>query len=158
VGSYRRVLVAASLVALLLVVTVALLFGPRYLDRHRFAVARDGCSDVPMAPAVTPQTYPDSYLWPYGAIRGCRVVSMTAHVFGEVDVSYVLVLQTDMGPAVVRMDYRNTAAGRQYVAEAVELDPGGAHLADDDAARITQAITGRGGRQPTPWIVHYGDG
>jgi hypothetical protein len=45
------------------------------------------------------------------------------------------------------------------VAEATELDPKGfGDLLDDEVSRINKAITTRGGRQRTPWVVHYGDG
>ena len=33
-----------------------------------------------------------------------------------------------------------------------------AALSDTDTTRIDQAIQARGGRKPTPWTVHYGDG
>jgi hypothetical protein len=138
--------------------SLALLAGPRYLDRHRWANAQDGCGSVPTAPARTPKTLGAAYLWPYGAVYSCRVLDRTVHLFAEVAVSYVLVLETDTGPVLVRLDYTNINHGRQYFANATELSPTDADLSDADTARIDQAIQARGGRKPTPWTVHYGDG
>lgn len=154
----RRILLVAMLVGLA-AAALAVTYGPRYLDRHRYASIKDGCADIPMAPAVTPQTYPGSFLWPYGAVRGCQVLDGGAHPLGDVDVSFVVLLDTDAGPVLARVDYRDTNAGRQYVAAATELDPAGSgDLSSERIAGITQAIAARGGLQPTPWIVHYGDG
>lgn len=154
-----RVFIALVVTALTAGTTLTVLLAPTYLQRHRYATTKGGCWDVPRAPTVTPQTHPDSYLWPYGAVYTCRVLDSVAHVFGKVDVSFTLLLDTEKGPVLVRMDYLNTTAGRQYVAEATELTPpAGVDLPDEDVATIERAITRRGGLQPTPWIVHYGDG
>lgn len=156
----RKYWTPLAFVLVLLVVGVAgpVVVGPRYLERLRWANKKDGCGDVPMAPGATPMTAPGSYLWPYGAVYSCRVLDRTAHLFTEVDVSYVLLLESDSGPVLVRMDYTNIDAGRQYMARATELAAGEADLADADTARIDQAIEDRGGRNPTPWTVHHGDG
>jgi hypothetical protein len=145
---------------LVVVVAPVLTGGGRssYLQRIRYAPAHDGCRNVPMAPTVTPQTHPDSYGWPYGAVYACRVLDVVVPLFGDIDVSYNVLLETDTGPAVLRMDYFNTDAGRQYVTWGTELEPAGAGLSGDEVARVRRAITDRGGRLPTPWIVHYGDG
>jgi hypothetical protein len=119
---------------------------------------KDGCGDVPMAPVVTPQTNPGSYLWPYGAVHECRVLNGVAHLFGDVDVSFILLLETDTGPVLARVDYVGITAGRQYRAAAAEVGTAGIDLSDEDVARLEEAVTRRGGRQPTPWVIHYGDG
>jgi len=131
---------------------------PRFLERQRYATGRDGCADVPMAPVVTPATHPDSLVWPYGAVHACRVLGGGARLFGGVEVSYTLELETDSGPVLVRLEYTNVEAGRHYSSQAVELDPTGADLEGDEVERIRAAIAGRGGLQPVPWILHYGDG
>jgi hypothetical protein len=58
----------------------------------------------------------------------------------------------------VRLGYFNLRAGRQYLAQTVELEPTSGYLPDSVATRIRAAIGARGGLQPNPWIVHYGDG
>jgi hypothetical protein len=156
-------------IALVAVATLTALLAPWYLERHRYAARKNGCADVPVASRETPQSYPspsstrrptlsDSNLWPYGAVDACRVLSSAAHLFGKADVSFILLLETDEGSVLVRMDYYDIGAGRQYVAEATELDPAGYDLSEDDVTRINQAITRRGGLRATPWVVHYGDG
>jgi len=157
VRRWRRVLfVVAPLVA---VAAVTLTLGESsYLQRLRYASERDGCRNVPMAPAVTPQTYPEPSFWPYGAVYACRVLDVVVPLYGEVDVSFNVLLETDTGPAVLRMDYLDIDAGRHFVAWGTELAPTGAGLSDDEAARVRRAIADRGGRRPTPWVVHYGDG
>ena len=120
--------------------------------------SRYGCPSIPMAPAITPETYPGSYLWPYGAVRSCRELDGWSHLFGDVDLSFTLLVQTDAGPVLVRLDYSKLDWGRRYVAQATELDPEGADLTAEEIQQIKAAIGYRGGLQPTPWIVHYGDG
>jgi hypothetical protein len=44
----------------------------------------------------------------------------------------MIVLETDTGPVLVRLDYHNLRAGCQYVARTVELDPTGADLPDGE--------------------------
>jgi hypothetical protein len=156
--SRRGVLLALLLIALAAGVTMTVLFAPRYLERHRYAMTQNGCKNVPMAPAVTPQTHPGSILWPYGAVHSCRVLDSQAHLSGRTDVSFTLLLETDKGPVLVRMDYFDIDLGRRYVAAATELDPAGVDLPYPVVTRIEQAIAGRGGLEPVPWIVHYGDG
>jgi hypothetical protein len=125
---------------------------------HLWPGGRDGCRDVPLAPAVTPQTHPSALLWPFGAVQACRTVKTAAWPTGDVDASYVLVLETDRGPVLVRMDYYNLDAGRQFVAAATELSPASVDLPADEAVRIARAVQERGGLQDQPWTVHYGDG
>jgi hypothetical protein len=151
--------VAVVLLLTVLAVATALTIGePTYLQRLDYASGRDGCANVPMAPAVTPQTHPDSYRWPYGAVHACRVLDVVVPLFGEIDVSFNVLLETDTGLTVLRLEYLNVDAGRQYSVRGVELEPTGAGLSADEVARVRSAIADRGGLQPTPWIVTYGDG
>jgi hypothetical protein len=155
----RRILLVLLLIGSTAMAMLTALVAPRYVERHRFAAVKDGCADVPMAPMVTPQTYPDSFPWPYGAVYACNVLDGGANPLSAPDVSFILLLETDKGPVLTRMDYYDIRAARRYVAEATELGPKGFdRLAAGEVARINQAIAARGGRQPTPWVVHYGDG
>jgi hypothetical protein len=153
--------------AVVVVVTAGLVVAgqlPRYLDRARYAGthnrAATWCANVPLAPAATPETMGDAMLWPYGAIDSCRALNGSAHLFGTVAVSSVLLLETEYGPVLVRVDYTNIDRGWQYVAVATELSPAqaGGLVPATDADRISAAIRTRGGLNPTPWTLHYGDG
>jgi hypothetical protein len=152
----RRSLRLLVLVLLVFVVGVLAAFAITLSEHRRALSGRFGCRDVPMAPAVTPES--TAFLWPYGAVYECRALGWPAPLFGDADLSVTLLLSTDAGPVLVRLDYTNLDAGRQYGAAATEIAPGGADLPADEIERINRGIQARGGLQPTPWIVHYGDG
>jgi hypothetical protein len=151
-----RLRVVGAVVLVVVTVLASILLISQIAERRRLASGRYGCRDIPMAPAVTPHS--TAYLWPYGAVYQCRAVGSGAPFFGDVDVSVTLLLETDAGPVLVRLDYQNLDAGRQYGAAATEIAPAGAGLSADDEERVNRAIRQRGGLQSTPWIVHYGDG
>ena len=77
---------------------------------------------------------------------------------GPINVSFYVILETDTGPVLARIDYSQLDWGRQYGAKAVELDPSSYDVGPDEARLIENAIDNRGGLQKTPWIIHYGDG
>ena len=155
----RRPLVLLLLTATTMMVALIALLAPGHLERLRYAATEDGCAHVPIAPAVTPLTHPDSRRWPYGAVYACRELDGWANLLGEPDVSFVLLLDTDTGAVLTRMDYYDIDAGRQFVAQAIELQPDGiSGLTASESARINDAIATRGGLLLEPWIVNYGDG
>src|SRR5690348_16092945 len=143
---------------LLVVLAGFALLASLIVEAHdRFSYNRmDGCKNIPMAPAITPPT--TAYLWPYGAVYTCRVIGKSTPWWGETDVSFFVILETDRGPVLARVDYARLDWGRQYTTAATELEPDGFDLSAAEADRIRTAIADRGGLQPTPWIVHYGDG
>ena len=108
--------------------------------------------------AQAPNTFARSVAYPYGTIRGCRVLDGSARPWGPVDVSYVVLLETDTGPLLARIDFADLDAGRQSTATAVELDPAGSDLRPEEVDRVSRAISQRGGLRPDPWITRYGDG
>jgi hypothetical protein len=96
---------------------------------------------------------------PYGSVRSCRVLDSNTNLLSDIDGSIFLLLDTDTGLVAVRVDYRNTALGRQYRAEAVELTSERApSLSAAEARQLQRSIEGRGGVRTQVWIVHYGDG
>jgi hypothetical protein len=116
-----------------------------------------GCHEGPVEPGTN---YPGSFLYPYGAVHSCRVLASRTHWFGGVDRSTVLRLETDRGMVVLRVDYRNLDAGRQYTARGVELTPddAGDLLGRADRERLSTDIGSRGGISREPWLLAYGDG
>jgi hypothetical protein len=150
-------IVFAGLVTVISAAVLSTFVALRYIDRHKYA-DRDGCEHVPLAPAFTPQTY-GGVLWPYGEVTACSTLDSDIQLLGETTVSFTLLLETESGPVLTRMDYLHIDAGRQFIAEATELDPEATcDLPDADTLRLTNAITARGGLLAEPWRVHYGDG
>jgi hypothetical protein len=96
---------------------------------------------------------------PYGNVRSCRVLDSNTNLFSGIDGSVFLLLDTDTGLVAVRVDYRDTALGRQYRAEAVELTAGQTpNLSAAEARQLQRSIQDRGGIRTRAWIVSYGDG
>jgi hypothetical protein len=139
------VLRAVGVVALLLVVATHLR-SPDAWDR--------GCGEVGTGIAYPAGTGP-----PYGTVRSCQVLDSRSDLFGGLDGGVFLLLDTDRGLVAVRVDYRDTALGRQYRADAVELAAAlTPNLFPAEARRLRQSIEGRGGVRTQVWTLHYGDG
>jgi hypothetical protein len=152
----RRPFVVPVAVLALLVAAPFVALVPRFVERQRYAAVHDACRDIPMAPVVTPQSA--GYLWPFGAVYACRALGGGAPFLGRVDASFALLLETDKGPVVGRMDVTHINAGRRYSASVTEMSPEDAGLPPEEVQRIRQAVSARGGLNPYPWIVRYGDG
>ena len=143
---WRAVLRVAGLVALVLVVATHI---PSPVGWSR------GCRDV----ATGLPFPPNSVDHPYGTVRACQVLDSRTPLFSGVDDSVVLLLNTDTGSVAVRVDYRDTALGRQYRAEAVELTAARTpNLLPAEVRQLERSIDGRGGVRTQVWVVHYGDG
>jgi hypothetical protein len=140
------VLRVAGLVALILVVATHL---PSPVAWSR------GCTYV-----VTGLPFPANAAdHPYGTVRSCQVLDSHTLLFTGVDGSVFLLLDTETGSVVVRVDYRNTGLGRQYRAKAVELTATRTpNLSAAEARQLQRSIDGRGGVRTQVWVVHYGDG
>ncbi|HEX6498789.1 MAG TPA: hypothetical protein VF054_07110 [Micromonosporaceae bacterium] len=147
----RRVAAGVVVVVLLasVVGSVVGFFADRTRHRSRFVAFESpivcrGLSQVPL---------------PYGTVESCRVVGHTVSYLGEPDVSLYVLLDTSAGLACLRVDYRNTDAGRQFRSTAVEVAtaPGRA-LTGTDRSRLDHDIRSRGGVSRQRWTVDYGDG
>jgi hypothetical protein len=143
---WRTVLRAVGVVALLLIVVTHL---PSPAGGSR------GCTDVGTGLPFPPNTVDH----PYGTVRSCAVLDSRTVLLTGVDYRVFLLLDTDAGSVAVRVDYRNTAMGRQYRAEAAELTATRTpNLFPAEARKLQRSIDGRGGVRAQVWVVHYGDG
>jgi hypothetical protein len=147
-----RTVLVAGLVALVVGGLETLVLATRYVQRSHFLTQvttgiceRDGrVGDDPS---------------PYGPITSCRVVDRDIHLFGGVDASIYLLLQTATGSAAIRIDYRDMQAGSHYNAEAHEVGAAQApSLSSRTRQRLRQDIDVRGGVKTPAWVIHYGDG
>ncbi|UWZ34083.1 hypothetical protein Drose_22815 [Dactylosporangium roseum] len=90
---------------------------------------------------------------PFGAVNVCTPLGRRTPPLGTPEGTAFLFLETERGPAVVRIDYSET--GRQpFTARAVEIPaweaPGISH---DTAQRLKEAVNQRGGLRTQPWTV-----
>jgi hypothetical protein len=150
---YRRTITWASAGLFLVIVAgLAVVFVPRYQTRSAFLADERGRICAEAANLTNPPS-------PYGAIKSCRVLDQDLHLIGAVDANLYLWLETATGTVALRVDYRDTGAGRQYTAEAVELSaadtPG---LSQQDAQRLRHDLDARGGLPSKHWTLHHGDG
>jgi hypothetical protein len=94
---------------------------------------------------------------PFGSVTACTHLGRRTPVFAHPDGNVFLLLETDTGPAAVRIDYDDTTAGGRFVAHAVEVPtweaPGISH---ETGERIKDAINQRGGLKTDDWAVHRG--
>jgi len=150
----RTLLVAAALVAAGVAIAIVQPHPPAP------SVTRDACRTGPLRPDVTPVNYGGAFLFPYGAVRSCRILERHGHWSGRAEASAVLRLETEKGLVFVRAEYRDIDAGRQMKVDAYELAPGGVpgDLSTEDTRRHRADVDARGGVQKEPWILNYGDG
>lgn len=97
---------------------------------------------------------------PYGAVLSCRMVSRRLGWFGVPETSSsVLLLLTQRGMVLIRLDYRDVQSRRMTV-KAVELPPEDApsSVTRDERDRLRRDVAGRGGVRPGEWVLVYGDG
>jgi len=158
----RPLLVVLGAVVVLAIVGVVVILATAGSRREAVAFAAErACVHGPFMPGVTPESHGGSFKFPYGAVRSCRVIATESRLFnGDVDASNYLFLDTEQGAVLVRVDFRNIKAGRQYTATAVELQPEAAPpgLTTDDVTRLRADIAKRGGLRTESWTLHYGDG
>lgn len=97
---------------------------------------------------------------PYGPVDSCRLLDHRVPLVGEVDAVTYLLLQTEAGVVVVRVDYRDLDMGRRWNAHAVELSveqaPRG--MSGQDRRKHRQDVEDRGGVRAEVWTLVYGDG
>ncbi|GAA2642045.1 hypothetical protein GCM10010399_89910 [Dactylosporangium fulvum] len=93
---------------------------------------------------------------PLGAVNGCTPLGRRTPPLGDPEGTVFLLLETERGPAAVRIDYSDTGR-RPFTARAVEIPtweaPGISH---DTAERLKEAVNQRGGLQTRPWTVSGG--
>lgn len=153
---YRRI-ITISVVILVLIVAgvVGNMMRETYRERSNFVEARsnDVCAIVPVA-----LTLPDS-LKPYGDVSSCRFLSRRTHIFGDTDSDIHVLLNTSVGMVALRIDYRNTNAGRQHTAVAWEIAASDVpSLSPQEVEALRDAIEKRGGISKNPHGVSAGDG
>lgn len=115
-------------------------------------LAIHGCKEGPL----TARTKNDGYTWPYGLVHSCRVRGNSRSLFSGQE-TVVLLIDTDRGSVVLRVDYSDLDRGRQYLAKATEIESaGGLSQAEKEKLQADQRT--RGGVSSTPWMLAYGDG
>jgi hypothetical protein len=149
--------------ALVLGIVLALLVGAGWLIYDGSVERRSknlGCQEGGLSPTIVPDGYQDDLDRPYGQVHSCRRLDREGHLFGKVEISVYVLLETDRGTVAVRLDYHNLDAGRQYVAQAVELDGTRVeHLLSGEERRdLNRDLAIRGGARSQVWTLSYGDG
>jgi hypothetical protein len=91
---------------------------------------------------------------PFGAVTACTRLGRRTPPFAHPDATVFLLLETDTGPAAVRIDYRNIRKPRGFTARAVEVPtyeaPGISH---ETGERIQTAVDQRGGLHTDGWTI-----
>lgn len=140
--------IAAAVVVAGLVVVGAVALAIRYQRRQEFASGRlhDVCASLRYGQRFQP-------------ILTCRVTGSRIHLVGGVDVDLYTLLSTGTGEFCLGVDYRNTAAGRQYISTVREVDADGCDgLTGTERSRLRHDVRARGGIDPGVWTLDYGDG
>lgn len=142
-------------IALLVLVLGLLGFAPIYLLAKHSGSAwltdhGGGCADVPLVRVETP----------YGLVGACRELDRDAPLWEQPDVISFVVIEAVRGVVVLRIEYRDINAGRQYTAVAYELTPDDAPggLTEEEATRHRDDVDARGGIRTQAWGLHAGDG
>jgi hypothetical protein len=150
---HRRTIIWATAGIILAVVAgAAVFFVPRYQARSAFLADENKRICAEVSTTGNPPS-------PFGAIISCRVLDRGLHLIGAVDATLYLWLETATGTVALRVDYRDTGAGRQYTADAVELSVSDTPaLSQRDAQRLRHDLDARGGVQAKHWTLHHGDG
>jgi len=149
----RRTIIWVTAGLLLMIVAgLAAIFVPRYQTRSAFLADERTHICAEAANLTNPPS-------PFGAITSCRVLDQRLHLFGAVDATLYLWLETATGTVALRVDFRDTGAGRQYTADAVELSVADTPaLSKPDAQRLQHDLDARGGVSSKHWTLHHGDG
>jgi len=96
---------------------------------------------------------------PFGNVVSCLLLGRRTPPFAHPDGTVFVLLETDSGPAAVRIDYTGTRNGQRFVAHAVEVQPWAVPgISHETSERIKEAITARGGLHSNDWSVHRADG
>jgi hypothetical protein len=107
------------------------------------------------------EMYPGRHLYPSGVVRSCRLLRWSVPLFGDpaVDFSASVLLDTDRGAFVVRVDYHEHDS-RFWSATATELAAAEAppELSVQERQQVRDGIAARGGALLEPWTLVYNDG
>jgi hypothetical protein len=118
-----------------------------------------GCNVGPVNMDIDIDPTSTAFSFPYGKVTECEVLDKEAHLFGEVEATTYLLLDTDQGAVVVRVEYHDLEAGFNWSALAYELtaDEAAARVTSEvDRRRVEAGIDSRGGARTEVWHLYSG--
>lgn len=118
-------------------------------------VRERACTTGPLG--MSPAGQRQYHRLPFGLVRSCRMLDYDPRLFSEVDASTHLLLGTDSGLVLVRVDYHDLDMGYYWYAVATELAPGESRggMSDEERRQHRRDVAGRGGVLSEPWTVKH---
>jgi hypothetical protein len=121
-----------------------------------------GCNVGPvnMASGLDRTATAHRHSYPYGTVTACQVLHKKGHLFGDVEATTYLLLDTDQGAVAVRVEYRDLADSWPWTtARAFELtaeEAADVVTSEVDRQRVRAGIDSRGGARAEVWSLESG--